>query len=72
MDPVSAAWWTPGPLSLWAGTTVAFWANTTVVHLIVNGVWLKTVPSRLTVSALRWLLDDGGRPAGPPPIRRLG
>ncbi|WP_344085009.1 integrase core domain-containing protein [Luedemannella helvata] len=51
-----------------AGTTVAFWADTTVVHLIVNGVRLKTVPSRLTVAHLQRLLDDGGHPAGPPPI----
>jgi hypothetical protein len=27
-----------------------------------------TVPSRLTVTHLRPLLADGGRPAGPPPI----
>jgi hypothetical protein len=52
-----------------AGGTVTFWADTTVVHLLVNGVRLKTVPSRLTTTHLRWLLDDGGYPAGPPPIR---
>src|SRR5919112_1222407 len=51
-----------------AGTTVTLWADTTVVHLIVNGVRLKTVPSRLSVAQLRQLLADGGRPAGPPPI----
>jgi transposase InsO family protein len=51
-----------------AGGTVTFWADTTVVHLLVNGVRLKTVPSRLTTTHLRRLLDDGGRPAGPPPI----
>jgi hypothetical protein len=52
-----------------AGGTVAFWADTTVVHLLVNGVRLKSVPSRLTTTHLRRLLDDGGRPAGPPPLR---
>jgi hypothetical protein len=52
-----------------AGGTVTFWADTTVVHLLVNGVRLKTVPSRLTTTHLRRLLDDGGRPAGPPPLR---
>jgi transposase InsO family protein len=52
-----------------AGGTVTFWANTTVVHLLVNGVRLKTVPSRLTTTHLRRLLDDGGRPGGPPPTR---
>jgi hypothetical protein len=50
-----------------AGTTVAFWADTTVVHLLANGARLKTVPSRLTVAHLQRLLDEGGRPAGPPP-----
>jgi hypothetical protein len=39
------------------------------VHLLHNGVRLKTVPSRLTVAQLRQLLGDGGRPAGPPPIQ---
>ncbi|WP_084557337.1 IS481 family transposase [Couchioplanes caeruleus] len=52
-----------------AGGTVTFWADTTIVHLLVNGVRLKTVPSRLTTTHLRRLLDDDGRPAGPPPIR---
>jgi hypothetical protein len=51
-----------------AGTTVAFWADTTVVHLLINGVRLKTVPSRLTVAHLQRLLDEDARPAGPPPI----
>ncbi|GAA4260019.1 hypothetical protein [Dactylosporangium darangshiense] len=51
-----------------AGATVTLWADTTVVHLLTNGVRLKTVPSRLTVAHLQRLLDEGGRPAGPPPI----
>jgi hypothetical protein len=51
-----------------AGATISFWADTTVVHLVTNGVRLKTVPSRLTVADLQRLLDEGGRPAGPPPI----
>ncbi|HUY45868.1 MAG TPA: aminoglycoside phosphotransferase family protein [Streptosporangiaceae bacterium] len=41
---------------------------TTVVHLLANGVRLKTVPSRLTVAHLQRLLAEGARPAGPPPI----
>ncbi len=53
-----------------AGTTVTFWADTTVVHLIINGIRLKTVPSRLTIAHLQRLLADGARPAGPPPIPR--
>jgi hypothetical protein len=52
-----------------AGGRVTFWADTAVVHLLVNGVRLKSVPSRLTTAHLRRLLDDGGRPAGPPPLR---
>jgi len=51
-----------------AGTPVTLWADATVVHLLTNGVRLKTVPSRLTAAHLRHLLADGGRPAGPPPI----
>jgi transposase InsO family protein len=51
-----------------AGATITLWADVTVVHLLVNGVRLKTVPSRLTVAHLNQLLADGGCPAGPPPI----
>jgi hypothetical protein len=51
-----------------AGQPITLWADTTVVHLMINGARLKTVPSRLTVEHLRQLLTDGGRPAGPPPI----
>jgi transposase InsO family protein len=51
-----------------AGTTVTFWADTTVVHLLINGARLKTVPSRLTIAHLQRLLAEGARPAGPPPI----
>jgi transposase InsO family protein len=52
-----------------AGGTITFWADTTVVHLLVNGVRLKTVPYRLTTAHLRRILDDGGQPAGSPPLR---
>ncbi|MGK5741451.1 hypothetical protein [Micromonospora sp. URMC 103] len=51
-----------------AGLTIGFWADTTVVHLLLDGVSLKTVPSRLTPTHLRDLLADGGRPAGLPPV----
>jgi len=51
-----------------AGREVVLWADTTVVHLILGGVRLKTVPSRFSVTQLHQLLADGGRPAGPPPI----
>ena len=49
-----------------AGSSIAFWADPTVVHLLANGVRLKTVPSRLTVAHLQRLLAEGARPAGPP------
>ncbi|HEX5597203.1 MAG TPA: integrase core domain-containing protein, partial [Micromonosporaceae bacterium] len=51
-----------------AGLPVTLWADTTVIHLLIDGVRLKTVPSRLTPSHLRQLLADDGQPAGPPPI----
>ncbi|MEH1059448.1 integrase core domain-containing protein, partial [Micromonospora sp. CPCC 206171] len=51
-----------------AGLPVTLWADTTVVHLLIDGVRLKTVPSRLTPAHLRQLLADDGQPAGPPPI----
>lgn len=51
-----------------AGLPVTPWADATVVHLLINGVRLKTVPSRLTPAHLRQLLGDDGQPAGPPPI----
>jgi transposase InsO family protein len=51
-----------------AGQPITLWADATVVHLLVNGVRLKTVPSRLSIGQLRQLLTDGGRPAGPPPL----
>jgi hypothetical protein len=51
-----------------AGTPITLWADTTVVHLIHNGMRLKTVPSRLTSAHLRQLLADGATPAGPAPV----
>jgi transposase InsO family protein len=51
-----------------AGQPVTLWADATVVHLLFDGVRLKTVPSRLTPAHLRQLLADDGQSAGPPPI----
>ena len=51
-----------------AGRQLTVWADTTVVHLMLDGVRLKTVPSRFSLSQLQQLLADGGRPAGPPPV----
>ena len=51
-----------------AGQQVTVWADTTVVHLLRDGVRLKSVPSRFTLAQLHQLLTGGGRKAGPPPI----
>ncbi|WP_423203117.1 IS481 family transposase [Krasilnikovia cinnamomea] len=51
-----------------AGREVTVWADTTVVHLLRDGVRLKSVPSRFSPTTLQQLLADGARPAGPPPI----
>jgi hypothetical protein len=36
-----------------AGRVITLWADTTVVHLMVNGARIKTVPSRLTLELRR-------------------
>jgi Integrase core domain len=51
---------------------ITLWMDTTVVQLLRDGVGLKTVPSRLTAAQLRQLLADGGRIAGPPPVKGAG
>jgi hypothetical protein len=51
-----------------AGIPVTFWADSTVVHLLIDGVRLKTVPSRLTSADLGQQLDEGGKPTGPPSV----
>jgi hypothetical protein len=51
-----------------AGREITLWADTTVVHLMRDGVRLKTVPSRLSLAQLHQLLADDGHPAGLPPI----
>ena len=38
------------------------------MHLLIDGVRLKTVPSRLTAADLGQLLAEGATPAGPPPV----
>jgi transposase InsO family protein len=51
-----------------AGRDITLWADTTVVHLMLDGVRLKTLPSRFSIAQLTQMLADGGRPAGPPPV----
>jgi hypothetical protein len=57
-----------GPVQ--AGREVTLWADTTVVHLIRDGVRLKSVPSRFSLAQLQQLLAANGQPAGPPPVGR--
>jgi hypothetical protein len=51
-----------------AGQEIRTRADTTVVHLIRDGVRLKSVPSRFSLAQLQQPLTCGGREAGPPPI----
>jgi len=51
-----------------AGRTITIWADETVLHVLLDGIRLKTLPSRLGVIELARLAADGARPAGPPPI----
>jgi hypothetical protein len=53
-----------------AGATIGLWADTTVVHLLRDGVRLKTVPSRLTIAQLRRLLADGAHTPAPIDLRQ--
>jgi hypothetical protein len=63
---VSAQQFWLGPVH--AGREITLRADTTVVHLLLAGVRLKTVLSRLSLVQLYQLLTDGGRSAGPAPI----
>ena len=52
-----------------AGRQVTIWAGETVLHILLDGTRLKTLPSRLGVIEVARLAADGARPAGPPPLR---
>jgi transposase InsO family protein len=54
-----------------AGQTVSLWMDSTTVHISLDGVRVKTVPSRLNTADLaRLRRSPGSRPAGPPPAPR--
>jgi hypothetical protein len=55
-----------------AGRQVTIWADETVLHVLLDGTRLNTLPSRLGVIELACLAVDGAHPAGPPPLRRRG
>jgi hypothetical protein len=50
-----------------AGQTVSLWIDTTTVHVSIDGVRIKTLPSRYSVIDLARLRRTGARSAGPPP-----
>lgn len=52
-----------------AGRLVRLWIDTSTVHLALDGIHLKTLPSRMTTTHLTRLRAQGARPAGPPPNR---
>ncbi len=53
------------------GQRLTLWMDSTTVHISLDGVRVKTVPSRLNTADLaRLRRQDGTRPAGPPPAPR--
>jgi Helix-turn-helix domain len=65
-----------GPRRFWigpahAGHRLGLWMDTTTVHLSLDEVHLKSVPSRQTTVSRTRLRSAGGRPAGPPPSRGI-
>ena len=64
------------PQQFWLGTaragqTVRLWIDTTTVHLSIDGIRIKTLPSRYSVIDLARLRRTGARAAGPPPAPPL-
>ena len=51
-----------------AGRKITIWVDETTLHVLIDGLRLKTLPSRLTFVELARLLADGARPAGPSPL----
>jgi hypothetical protein len=52
-----------------AGRQVTIWADERVLHVMLGGIRLKTLPSRLGVIELARLAAGSARPAGPPPLQ---
>jgi hypothetical protein len=48
---------------------VTIWVDESILHVLLGGTRLKTLPSRLGVIELARLAADGARPAGPPPLQ---
>ena len=51
-----------------AGRKITIWVDETTLHVLVDGIRLKTLPSRLSFVELARLAADGARPAGPSPL----
>lgn len=55
-----------------AGRKITIWASETSLHVLADGVRIKTLPSRLGISELARLAASGARPAGPCPLPATG
>lgn len=51
-----------------SGKTVRVWADSEVIHLLVEGVRVKSIRSHLSVNHIAVLLAQGAVPADPPPL----
>ena len=55
-----------------AGRKITLWVDERILHVLLDGTRIKTLPSRLGVTELARLAADGGRPAGPSPLPLSG
>jgi transposase InsO family protein len=51
-----------------AGRKITLWASERILHVLLDGTRIKTLPSRLGVTELARLAATGARPAGPSPL----
>jgi hypothetical protein len=51
-----------------AGRQITIWVDETSLHILLGGIRLKMLPSRLGVAELARLAADDARPAGPSPL----
>src|SRR5262249_20113605 len=51
-----------------AGRTITRWADERILHVLLDGVRIKTLPSRLSRTELARLAARGNCPAGPAPL----
>jgi transposase InsO family protein len=51
-----------------SGRQVTLWADAVSLHVLLDGIRIKTLPSRLGVTELARLAASGARPAGPSPL----